>query len=345
VVRLQETSRVFETGSPLVLHWDASDDGAIVSQRVLFSELGTPGDSVVLQDGLPAAQRSALVTVPASVFFHQGSFIVQAIDGAGQVGHDRRFAPIAPDPATLPGSYTFPPGLEGPFVTGQAIVDLPYVVGNTYAVMLDDMNESIGLGAAASVSAPWASTDRARVVATNISGKMFFTDYFTVRPPAYFGDAAPAVQLLSPQGGSFPGGSTVNVAWSASDDEALRGFDLQASYDGARTWHYVRKGIPAAVTNYAWKLPPLDETLPGVLLRVVAWDRRFQSASATSAPLALTPGDSVLGDVNGDGVVDVVDMLALLAAWGPCAPPCPADLDGDGVVSVTDFLLLLANWS
>ena len=24
------------------------------------------------------------------------------------------------------------------------------------------------------------------------------------------------------------------------------------------------------------------------------------------------------GDLNGDGVVDVVDLLALLAAWGPC---------------------------
>ncbi len=345
VVRLQETARLFETNAKLILHWDASDDGAIVSQRVLFSELGIPGSSVVLLDDLPAAQRSALVTVPESIFFHRGYFIVEAVDDAGQVGHDRRWAPVAPDPATLPGSYTFPPGFEGPFVTGQEIIaDLPYVAGNTYEILLDDMNESIDLGAASSVRAPWTSTDSARVVAISISGKRFFTGYFPVRPPEYFGDAAPSVELLSPRGGGFPGGSTVNVTWASSDDEAVRGFDLLASYDGARTWHYVRKGIPAEATSYAWKLPPLDETLADVHLRLVAWDQRFQSSSAVIGPISLSPGDSVPGDLNGDGAVNVLDLLGLLGAWGPCAPPCAADLDGDGDVGVTDLLVLLANW-
>ncbi len=53
------------------------------------------------------------------------------------------------------------------------------------------------------------------------------------------------------------------------------------------------------------------------------------------------------GDVDGDGVVGVNDLLALLAAWGPCPDPpaqC-ADQDADGVVGVTDLLILLANWS
>ncbi len=57
---------------------------------------------------------------------------------------------------------------------------------------------------------------------------------------------------------------------------------------------------------------------------------------------------SVLGDIDGDGIVGISDFLALLAAWGPCpAPPleCPADLDNDGYVRITDFLLLLANWT
>jgi hypothetical protein len=53
------------------------------------------------------------------------------------------------------------------------------------------------------------------------------------------------------------------------------------------------------------------------------------------------------GDVNDDGVVDTADLLALLAAWGPCPDPpadCPADLDGDGAVGTSDLLVLLANW-
>lgn len=49
------------------------------------------------------------------------------------------------------------------------------------------------------------------------------------------------------------------------------------------------------------------------------------------------------GDVDASGVVDVDDLLAVLAAWGP-NPGHPADQDGDDVVSVNDFLIALAGW-
>ena len=56
---------------------------------------------------------------------------------------------------------------------------------------------------------------------------------------------------------------------------------------------------------------------------------------------------TAIGDLDGDGIVGIVDFLALLAAWGPCdnCDDCPADLDGDCEVGITDFLLLLANWT
>lgn len=57
---------------------------------------------------------------------------------------------------------------------------------------------------------------------------------------------------------------------------------------------------------------------------------------------------SIPGDIDGDGVVDVTDLLVLLAAWGPCPKPCPpscaADINDDCIVNVTDLLTLLANW-
>ncbi len=54
------------------------------------------------------------------------------------------------------------------------------------------------------------------------------------------------------------------------------------------------------------------------------------------------------GDIDGDGLVGVKDLLLLLGSWGDCPDPpkkCPADLDGDGVVGVADLLILLGNWS
>ena len=56
--------------------------------------------------------------------------------------------------------------------------------------------------------------------------------------------------------------------------------------------------------------------------------------------------DVPLGDLDGDCSVGILDLLQLLAAWGPCADceNCPADLDGDCTVAILDLLTLLANW-
>ena len=54
--------------------------------------------------------------------------------------------------------------------------------------------------------------------------------------------------------------------------------------------------------------------------------------------------DTLPGDVDGDGVVGVNDLLAIIAAWGPCSG-CSEDITGDGVVDVNDLLAGLAAWT
>jgi hypothetical protein len=54
--------------------------------------------------------------------------------------------------------------------------------------------------------------------------------------------------------------------------------------------------------------------------------------------------DVVVGDVNGDGNVDVTDILLLISAWGPCSG-CIEDLDHSGEVDVTDLLIIIGNWN
>lgn len=56
------------------------------------------------------------------------------------------------------------------------------------------------------------------------------------------------------------------------------------------------------------------------------------------------------GDVNGDEVVNVSDLLEVINAWGPCPTPptpCPADIapeGGDGAVNVSDLLTVINTW-
>ena len=50
------------------------------------------------------------------------------------------------------------------------------------------------------------------------------------------------------------------------------------------------------------------------------------------------------GDVDGDGDVDVDDLMALIAAYGSTCSGCPEDLDGDGDVDVDDLMILLGNY-
>ncbi|MEE2681871.1 MAG: hypothetical protein VX641_05810 [Planctomycetota bacterium] len=53
-------------------------------------------------------------------------------------------------------------------------------------------------------------------------------------------------------------------------------------------------------------------------------------------------GDAfVLGDLNGDGVVNGMDMTILLGAWGSSGP---GDFNGDGVVDGADLAVLLGQW-
>jgi hypothetical protein len=57
------------------------------------------------------------------------------------------------------------------------------------------------------------------------------------------------------------------------------------------------------------------------------------------------------GDLNGDGLIDISDVVILIGAWGPCpggpdsGGGCPADLNGDLEVGVDDVILMVDNWS
>lgn len=78
----------------------------------------------------------------------------------------------------------------------------------------------------------------------------------------------------------------------------------------------------------------------------------FQSPSAELAPFdqnglsdwfAWGEAAPVIGDLDGDNVVNAVDLGLFLGAWGTADPA--ADLNGDGVVDAMDLAMLLGGWT
>ena len=60
------------------------------------------------------------------------------------------------------------------------------------------------------------------------------------------------------------------------------------------------------------------------------------------APCTLHPEPTCLGDLSGNQLVDVADLLLVLADFG-CTSSCQSDLDGNGSVGIADLLLLLGS--
>ena len=70
---------------------------------------------------------------------------------------------------------------------------------------------------------------------------------------------------------------------------------------------------------------------------------------ATNCPADCGP--ACVGDITGDGLVNVSDLLSVINSWGPCPQPCPphcpADIappGGDCVVNTSDLLVVINHW-
>jgi hypothetical protein len=88
---------------------------------------------------------------------------------------------------------------------------------------------------------------------------------------------------------------------------------------------------------YIQNLQPGQYTLQ--VQRADAINQAWDVAVAWLFPVPPSPGD-----VNGDGVTNIDDLLAIISAWGTCSG-CPADIDGNGLVNIDDLLTVINNWT
>lgn len=151
-----------------------------------------------------------------------------------------------------------------------------------------------------------------------------------------YSNAPPWVNAGPDQSITWPGERAVHLAGVVVDDDP--------DELGLLTLRWSRASGPGNVT-----FVPADNLLetaarfdaPGVYeLKLEAWDELMQAGSGT---LKVRVNEAALvGDVDGNGVVDLADMALLAARWLGGGDNT-ADLDGSGQVDLGDYGLLLEN--
>jgi carboxypeptidase A2 len=107
--------------------------------------------------------------------------------------------------------------------------------------------------------------------------------------------------------------------------------------DEAATWTTYTadvSGLAGQSINIRWRF----DTVDGLFNNFRGWQVTNVTVIVNAADCPDCPAD-----LNGDGVVNVADLLILFDNWGE-NPGSPADLNGDGVVNVADLLILFDGW-
>ena len=184
-------------------------------------------------------------------------------------------------------------------------------------------------------------------------------------------DSAAAKQTGLPEGASFHLilNNTVlfdnripPIGYTQSAFEAIQAAPVEHIYADGQHWDDTLYAIPADAAEAVvtlWYQTTSKEYIEFLLNENVTDDRgaiaheqwvlhgKSAPVDMDSAVIALDP--VVPGDVDGDGIVNVVDLLVILGNWGacaaPCPPNCPGDVNANCVVDVQDLLIMLGNWT
>jgi hypothetical protein len=110
-------------------------------------------------------------------------------------------------------------------------------------------------------------------------------------------------------------------------------------------------GASPATLNFAFNTTGLAPGLHQAQATIHVSDENLPGAAASTLMLSfeITVGGvpACPSDINGDAVVNVTDLLAVIGAWGTCPTPpsvCAADVNADGSVNVTDLLAVIGAW-
>jgi hypothetical protein len=149
--------------------------------------------------------------------------------------------------------------------------------------------------------------------------------------------------------------------WPDSQWHHVHGLGMSAESDG-RSYGYETIRVNPGQTVRVSKTLELNRIVQGRglewnpwnyadRLRLAAWaegtgDKYFDAnAEVYNAAIKYYPFEQkVIGDLDGDGDVDLSDLATLLSDFGCTGGTCPGDVDGDGDTDMADLAALLGNY-
>tara|TARA_B100001059_G_scaffold129544_1_gene129507 strand:- start:8937 stop:11207 length:2271 start_codon:yes stop_codon:yes gene_type:complete len=170
-----------------------------------------------------------------------------------------------------------------------------------------------------------------------------------------------STELISPTIDASVDGAVLSyLRWYSNSAGAAPNADIfvvDVSDDGGSTWVNLETIGPAGPgTSGGWieasfaisdiqGIEPTDQFRIKFIVSDVADGSVIEAGidGVTIVASECIDAEDCVGDVNGDGFVNVQDLLQVIADWA-CDGDCEADLNGDLTVDVSDLLLVIASW-
>ena len=116
--------------------------------------------------------------------------------------------------------------------------------------------------------------------------------------------------------------------WTTAQSNVVYSGDSWTAQDAGSTYNSTTAPTPTATPTPSPTATPTSSP--------------SNAPSPTPTPTSSSAPTPVVGDINGDGTVNIVDLSILLSNWG--TSDAAADLNHDGTVNIIDLSILLSHW-